>query len=90
MRVLQFTAPISSGSSGGALFDDCGNVIGITYASYVNGQNLNLAIPIELAVELYHGKGVAQEISAIYIEEHPYVVELHKYEHSEGGDAWAN
>lgn len=46
MAVLQFTASISSGSSGGALFNDAGEVLGITFASYEAGQNLNLAIPI--------------------------------------------
>lgn len=46
MDVLQFTASISSGSSGGALFNDAGEVLGITFASYEAGQNLNLAIPI--------------------------------------------
>ncbi len=80
MDVLQFTAPISSGSSGGALFDNNGNVIGITFASIVDGQNLNLAIPIELAAELYNNKGAAKKVSAICIEEHPYVqyLEAHK------------
>ena len=80
MDVLQFTAPISSGSSGGALFDNNGNVIGITFASIVDGQNLNLAIPIELAVKLYDNRGTAKSVSAICVEEYPYVTELHKYE----------
>lgn len=46
IEVYQHTAPISSGSSGGALFDNKGNLVGITYASINGGQNLNLAIPI--------------------------------------------
>ena len=46
IEVYQHTAPISPGSSGGALFDSKGNLIGITYASITSGQNLNLAIPI--------------------------------------------
>lgn len=81
MYVLQFTAPISNGSSGGALFDNNGNVIGITYASYVDGQNLNLAIPVELANELYNNKGLAYEVSKIYIEVNPYMEQLKKYNH---------
>lgn len=76
MDVLQFTAPISSGSSGGALFDNHGNVIGITYASYIDGQNLNLAIPIELASDLYNSKGSSQKTSVIYTDEHPYMQRL--------------
>ena len=79
MDVLQFTAPISSGSSGGALFDDRGNVIGITYASYIDGQNLNLAIPIELAVALYNARGAAKNVSAIHTNEHPYITKLVQY-----------
>ena len=79
MDVLQFTAPISSGSSGGALFDDNGNVIGITFASFVDGQNLNLAIPIELANSLYEKKGASKNISAIYLEKHPYITLLQQY-----------
>ena len=41
---IQFTAPISHGSSGGVLLNDDGVVIGITSAAYANTQNLNLAI----------------------------------------------
>lgn len=50
---IQFTAPISHGSSGGALLNDNGQVIGITSASYIDGQNLNLAISISDVVALY-------------------------------------
>lgn len=53
IEVYQHTAPISHGSSGGALFDDEGNLVGITYASLTAGQNLNLAIPIKYFLEDY-------------------------------------
>lgn len=43
---IQVTTPISNGSSGGALINEKGELIGITSASVSNGQNLNLAIPI--------------------------------------------
>ena len=43
---LQTTAPISHGSSGGALFDMMGQVIGITSAGMEEGANLGFAIPI--------------------------------------------
>ena len=44
--MLQFSAPTSPGSSGGALLNEYGEAIGITSASIVKGQNLNLAVPI--------------------------------------------
>lgn len=50
---IQFTAPISNGSSGGALFDDHGKVIGMTSATFTDGQNMNLAIHISEIQELY-------------------------------------
>ena len=48
MRYLQFDAAISHGSSGGALINKYGEVIGITSATfdYESSQNLNLAVPI--------------------------------------------
>ncbi len=54
---IQFTAPISPGSSGGALFDDSGKVIGITSATYIGGQNMNLAIDIAEVLTLYAEAG---------------------------------
>lgn len=43
---IQVSAPISSGSSGGALLNMYGELVGITYAALMDGQNLNFAIPI--------------------------------------------
>ena len=43
---IQMSAAISPGSSGGALLDKYGQVIAITSATYTEGQNLNLAIPL--------------------------------------------
>jgi S1-C subfamily serine protease len=48
INYIQITAPISPGSSGGALLNKQGQVIGVTAASIVDGQNLNLAVPINL------------------------------------------
>lgn len=45
-KIIQITTPISPGSSGGALFNMYGEVVGVTFASIVEGQNINFAIPI--------------------------------------------
>ena len=42
--MIQFTAPISHGSSGGAVLNMQGEMIGISTAGFDEGQNLNLAV----------------------------------------------
>lgn len=45
--MIQFTAPISHGSSGGAVLNMQGEVIGISTAGIDSGQNINLAVGYE-------------------------------------------
>lgn len=45
-RVIQTTAPISPGSSGGPLLSTEGKVVGVVFASKRGGQNLNMAIAV--------------------------------------------
>ncbi len=46
-RVVQTSAAISPGSSGGGLFDTSGRLVGITTWQRLDGQNLNFANPAE-------------------------------------------
>jgi S1-C subfamily serine protease len=45
-RLLQITAPISPGSSGGPILNASGKVIGIAVSTLREGQNINFAIPV--------------------------------------------
>lgn len=52
LTVLQISAPIAPGSSGGPLFSDRGEVIGVATAFSTKGQNLNFGIPVRYLKEL--------------------------------------
>jgi S1-C subfamily serine protease len=47
-RYIQLDAAISYGSSGGALIDTTGRVVGVTSATMTNSQNINLAVHINV------------------------------------------
>lgn len=49
MPLIQTSAAISPGSSGGGLFDEFGRVIGITTFLLKDSQNISFALPVELS-----------------------------------------
>lgn len=49
---IQITASISSGSSGGAVVNSMGELIGISTFTVKDGQNLNFAIPIDEVLKM--------------------------------------
>lgn len=51
-RLIQFTAPSSSGSSGGVVIDNHGSALGLIVGTLTGGQNLNFAVPIDSVVGL--------------------------------------
>jgi serine protease Do len=52
LTVLQISAPIAPGSSGGPIFNDRGEVIGVATAIMLGGQNINFGVPIAYLKEL--------------------------------------
>lgn len=50
--VIQTTAPVSPGSSGGGLFNEEAKLIGITSFLHIGGQNLNFAYPADDIIPL--------------------------------------
>lgn len=58
ITVFQITAPTSPGSSGGALVNSNGDVIGVPFVQLVAGQNLNFAVPITYAEPLLTSSSV--------------------------------
>ena len=71
ITAIQTSAPISHGSSGGALINEHGELIGITYAGIDAGQNLNFAIPsYEISYVWENGK-VDMDVEDFYnLREH--------------------
>jgi len=64
LRVIQVTAPISPGSSGGPLLNASGEVVGVTTAYLTGGQNLNFAIPVSGVSALMRKQGKVRTIAS--------------------------
>jgi S1-C subfamily serine protease len=47
VSMIQISAPISSGSSGGPVMDGTGEVVGVATMVLAGGQNLNYAVPVQ-------------------------------------------
>jgi S1-C subfamily serine protease len=77
--LIQFDAPISKGSSGGALFDERGNLLGIIfgYLNEAGAQNINFAIPAERIRPLMMGAG-ALCYRASSVDEHSSATDREK------------
>ena len=54
-QLLQITAPVSPGSSGGPVLNAAGEVVGVIEGLIPSGQQLNFAIPIDAAIRLLNG-----------------------------------
>lgn len=65
--IIQMSNPTSPGSSGGAVFDRYGNVVGISVATVTSGQNLNFAVPINWA-KSYLNNGTPRTFADVIAE----------------------
>jgi len=77
-RLLQVTAPISHGSSGGPVVNMLGEVVGVARAALSTGQNLNFAVPgneilglkegrLQTFVEMHHRDAVGKYEEALIL-----------------------
>ena len=62
-KLIQMTAPLSPGSSGGPVLNHRGEVIGVSVLTIRGGQNLNFAIPSNYLKPLFSKVGRARPLS---------------------------
>ena len=65
-ELVQITAPISPGSSGGAVLDDAGAVFAISTMHLKGGQQLNFAVPVRYAMGFLSSQPKERSIAAVF------------------------
>jgi tetratricopeptide (TPR) repeat protein len=64
-RIIQITAPISSGSSGSPVVNMLGQVIGVATLQLTEGQSLNFAIPSDRVAQLQAQTGALRTLGGL-------------------------
>ena len=67
-QLVQITAPISHGSSGGPVIDSAGKVFAISTLTLEEGQGLNFAVPVKYAMGLLSSSVTPRELSERFRE----------------------
>jgi S1-C subfamily serine protease len=75
-RLLQTTAPVQHGNSGGPMFDASGHVAGVVVARLADksAENVNFAIKSTVATEFISQSGVSPRIASRSAELKPSVI----------------
>jgi hypothetical protein len=71
VAMLQISAPISPGSSGGPVMNDRGEVIGVATMMVMGGQNLNMAVPVRYLSPMLAARGGARPFSPAVLVANP-------------------
>ncbi len=73
---IQITAPISHGSSGGALVNEYGEVIGITSSGIDDAQNIGFAIPINI-INLFDMNSIGMSYEEFASNSNQFTLEIY-------------
>jgi hypothetical protein len=65
-ELIQITAPISPGSSGGAVLDAEGRVFAVSTSYLQGGQSLNFAVPVKYAMGLLNDPAPERAIAEVF------------------------
>ena len=65
-ELIQISAPISHGSSGGAVLDQTGRVFAVSTAQLATGQALNFAVPVRYALGLLAESPTERSLASVF------------------------
>lgn len=72
VSMLQISAPISPGSSGGPVMNERGEVIGVATMMVMGGQNLNMAVPIGYLQPVMGAHPAPRPFSSALLDPNPH------------------